>query len=542
MHRMSLIRLGLGLILILCLRWEALVASNSYPEIGDEIRSLKVWPEGDSIERISDGEVLILDFFAHWCGPCLTVSQELSQWEKESGIRVIPINVETRKPEKTIRFMEKAGIEKAYFDEDHSLSDKLGVYSLPLVALARVEDDRILILDWYETFPGVSSLAQRIDYHLTREQSGYASNKSDADQNRRPAKSYARNSSLDGEIARNSIGIEAVGTFERFSSSDIQIDNTLLATEWNGLQWVSAFSISRNRSAIDYTPSSRDLVGQGASRSESSDQVSLNLERIHNPRLSFLYSLSIYDGFTDFRSVWLDEFYRQQFEPVEGYQEGDPKGHSISLGGRYEYLPATALLEVVTGFQFDRISPAYEAAPFQPLTRGLSEVDTAFVRASSENLLSPRLRMKQQLQIADTTERDLRFSYQCDLNYAATESLTIKGSLGLTRESSAFDSRHLGVAIERNLAGGFLLSLAGRRYDDSGEIVDPLILSTAAPALETTQYGMGLSWSGERLAFKLLAGRYRSDYDALPPISFQFENLYQDRRWSVLRWSGSYAF
>ncbi len=539
---MSLTRLRLGLILILCLRWEALVASNSYPEIGDEIRSLKVWPEGDPIEKISDGEVVVLDFFAHWCGPCLGVSQALSQWEGDSSVRVIPINVEQRNPEKTIRFMEKAGLDEVYFDEDHSLSDKLGVFSLPLVALAKVEGDRILILDWFETFPGISHLAQRIEYHEAKERSGYASSKLETGQNQGLAKSYNRSDILDGEIVESSLDIQVIGAFERFSSSDIQISHTLVTAELDGSQWVNALSFSRNRSAIDYAPSSSDLIGLDAFRSEASDQVSLDLERIHNPRLSSLYSFSAYDGYTDFRSVWLDEFYRQQFEPVEGYEESDPQGYSISLGSRYEYLPASALLEVVAGFQFDQISPAYEAAPFQPLTRGLSEVDTSFVRASSENLLSPRLRMKQQLQTADTTERALRYSYQVDINYAATESLTVKGSFGLTRESSTFDSNHLGVAIERNLAGGFLFSLSGRRYEDSGEIVDPLILSTAAPALETTRYGMGLSWSGERLAFKLLAGRYRSDYDAVPPISFQFENLYRDRRWDYFRCSGSYVF
>lgn len=343
--------------------------------------------------------------------------------------------------------------------------------------------------------------------------------------------------SLQGSSDNNASAI-----LQSLSSSDISIENALLS--WRGSQtnWNNSLSLSRNRSAIDYAPSSLDLVGNATNRSESLTSLSFETSYKHNEKLETKYSLNYYDGFSDYRSVWLDEFYRQQFEPVPGYEMANPHGYSASIGTRIEYIPTTARLDLNAGYQYDKISPAYEAIPFEPLQQGESQIETYFTSISSENLLTERLKVRFQLRLTNSTNRDLRAFFGLRAHYAIKENWALKTDLGSTRESTEFDSKQIGLAVERNLTGNLVAGLIARYYEDSGEISDPTILSTAAPELSTKLQAFNLSWTGDQLSFHLMAGRYQTDYGPLPDISFQFENLYRDRDWDLLRLSSKYAF
>ena len=76
-------------------------------------------------------------------------------------------------------------------------------------------------------------------------------------------------------------------------------------------------------------------------------------------RWTLLGSGGLYDGFADYRSRWLDEYYRQQFSTIPGYQKADPKGFNVSAGLRWEYAPTTAFLQVEGGYLWDQIAPGY---------------------------------------------------------------------------------------------------------------------------------------------------------------------------------------
>lgn len=329
---------------------------------------------------------------------------------------------------------------------------------------------------------------------------------------------------------------------QSLASSDISIDNALFS--WNGSpsNWKHSLSLSRNQSKIDYTPSSLDLVGTTSQRSEASTSLGFETSYQHNDKLETQYSLNYYEGFSDYRSVWLDEFYRQQFEPVPGYEIADPHGYSASLGTRIEYIPTTARLDLNAGFQYDKVAPAYEAAPFEPLQQGVSKVETYFASISSENLLTERLKIRFQLRLTNSTNRDLRAFFGLRAHYAAGDNWVLKADLGSTRESTEFDSEHIAFALERNVFPNLVAGLLARYYEDSGEISDPTILSTAAPELSTKLHALTLSWTGDRLSLHLMAGRYQTDYGGLPDISFQFENLYRNRNWDLIRISSNFTF
>lgn len=50
--------------------------------------------EAEFEQEISSGKVLV-DFYADWCGPCQMLSPVIEQLEKESGIKVIKIDVDS---------------------------------------------------------------------------------------------------------------------------------------------------------------------------------------------------------------------------------------------------------------------------------------------------------------------------------------------------------------------------------------------------------------------------------------------------------------
>ncbi len=333
-----------------------------------------------------------------------------------------------------------------------------------------------------------------------------------------------------------------VAAFEKLQSDDISFQSAWATWETKGASWTGSATLSGTRSSIQYTPSDSDLIGVPQLRSENSNSLSAFFQQELNPKFQSEYSVSYYTGYTNYRSIWLDEFYRQQFEPVTGYRKADPHGYGASIGSRIEYIPANAILSIKLGYQFDEIAPAYEAAPFEDLKRGLSKVDTYFANVASENVVSERLKIKQQLSLTDSTSRSLRASYSIRAHFAPVASWVIKGELGRVEEASTFDSNHIGVAIERDLGERFTVGIVGRRYQDSGEISDPSILSTAAPNLDSRLVALTGSWRGERFAAHFLIGDFQSDYGPVPEISFQFENLYKDRSWDLIRCSGSITF
>lgn len=50
--------------------------------------------EAEFEQEVANGKVLI-DFYADWCGPCQMLSPVIEQLEKETGIKVIKIDVDS---------------------------------------------------------------------------------------------------------------------------------------------------------------------------------------------------------------------------------------------------------------------------------------------------------------------------------------------------------------------------------------------------------------------------------------------------------------
>ena len=146
--------------------------------------------------------------------------------------------------------------------------------------------------------------------------------------------------------------------------------------------------------------------------------------------------------------MWINNYYRQQYNnpnlpPIPpGYTEADPKGWNVAAGFRWEYRPEAGFLEVRAGYALDVVAPGYEldtSLP-EPLIRGEDRLYTPSLKLSFENVLGTRWRLLNEMQLSDTTERELRFSWQGSLNFAPRDRWVLRSYVGYTTEQPKFEA------------------------------------------------------------------------------------------------------
>jgi len=238
-----------------------------------------------------------------------------------------------------------------------------------------------------------------------------------------------------------------------------------------------------------------------------------------------------YLGYTDYRSLWLNEYYRQRFGPLIGYREAHPAGWNASAGGRWAARPGDRFLQWDVLWQGDTVAPAYEKFPFQPLIRRQDHLDTRGFRLGGEGILGRRLRGLVEGQVLWTTERRPRLSLRQSLNWAVDEAWVARFTTAMTLESPRYVSGSAGVLVERELPLGWFVGIDLRYYHDNGQLNQSLPESTASPGLRTIQTAMVARWQGETWGVKASIGPYLNDYDEVTSKLNPFVHLYRDRTW-----------
>src|SRR5262249_10296413 len=204
--------------------------------------------------------------------------------------------------------------------------------------------------------------------------------------------------------------------------------------------------------------------------------------------------------------VWIDNYYRQQYGNPNfptippGYKEPDPSGWNVAGGVRWEYRPAVGFVELRAGYNRDVVAPGYvldTSRPVNPLVRGEDTLKTPSLKLSFENVLGSRWRVLNEVQISDTTERELRVSWQGSVNFAPAERWVLRGYGGYTTEAPKFETWWLGTTVEFELSSHCTLLTELHYYHDTGEVLDPLVLTSAAPGLDSYSGSLGarFSWS-----------------------------------------------
>lgn len=297
------------------------------------------------------------------------------------------------------------------------------------------------------------------------------------------------------------------------------------------VEWAASVALATY--GVDYAPASFDFLGRSTrlETTRASGQIEGRFRISETATL--LASGGAYHGFTDYRSLWLDEYYRQQFSPLPGYVEADPRGENGSIGFRWEYLPASGYFQADISFLHDAIAPGYEI-DFTGLMRGREDLASVVYHLGSENILTRRIRIQNDIRLTDTTDRELRFAYLGGINVALGERWVVRANVGFTHEEPTFRAVFSGLTVEVEPAKGWLISLSGRYYTDTGEIENALF-SAAAPGVDTWQVGLGVRRVWGRHSLKLFGAPYFTRYEPFGIGTAFFQNLYKSRDWGLIQ-------
>ena len=252
-------------------------------------------------------------------------------------------------------------------------------------------------------------------------------------------------------------------------SSDIVLweSGARFEQERSRLRWDAAFTHSSyDADYRRFRPF--DLFGFDQSLHEDRYAGQATLRPQLTDALTLIFSGGAYDGFQDYRRVWIDNYYRQQYSRpgrprVPGYQAADPMGWNAAGGCRWEYWPARGFLEVRGGYNADVVAPGYvlDFARTPPLTRGRDTLRTASLKVSCENVLGGRWRMLHELQAGRTTEREARLSWQGTIHFAPGARWVLRGYGGYTREAPQFEAGWLGAGVEFEVTRHVTLRTSG---------------------------------------------------------------------------------
>jgi hypothetical protein len=176
------------------------------------------------------------------------------------------------------------------------------------------------------------------------------------------------------------------------------------------------------------------------------------------------------------------------------------------------------------------------------LIRGRENLDTVSLNASSENVLTRRMRVLNEFSFAKTTARELRFSYQGSLNLALGERWVLRTYGGVATEAPRFDAHFVGSTLEYEAFPNTLVSVTGRYYSDTGEIENSLPVTSAAPPLRSWAVAVGLRYTLGRSSFKIHVGPFWTDYKPQGGIGEEFTYLYRDRSWGLAQFVYSVQF
>jgi len=313
-------------------------------------------------------------------------------------------------------------------------------------------------------------------------------------------------------------------------ASDVWLLDSELNARWRNSQREVSVVAGLADLHLDYVPSPWDLTAtfQKLEASRNSEQVTWR-EGLITP-WRWTVSGGGYVGYTDYRSMWLNEYYRQIFSGVPGYREANPRGLNASLGTTYEYLPMSGLISCSVGWNSDEVAPAYDKLIGVPLQRGLSHYETWRFGLGSEHVLNPSLRFKQDTAAILTTKRACRYTYRGDALWSITDSWATRVYLEGSLEGK-FESAAASVALEHDWNARWFAGISTRAYRDNGQIVDPSIVSGDAPPSETLLMQLTLRYAGANASWRLAVGPYLTRYAAPTAKTLRFTTLYRDRDW-----------
>ena len=285
---------------------------------------------------------------------------------------------------------------------------------------------------------------------------------------------------------------------------------------------------------VDYEP---QIFGRDIDLSEDTERYAIDGSLALGSQWSVNGAAGYYEGFTNYRSLWISEYFGQLFGGLDDNLAPMPKGSNFSLGAKWEYMPVVATISLTAGYSKDTIAPGYEFGA-NGLVSGRRNLYTKTLQLQAENVITPRLVVQNTAQHTDTTNREKRWAMRTSVNCAITDSCFFRLQGGFSLERPNFDAVYGGASLEFEFTDGWFFRLNSRYYIDTGEIENGLSgFTSSAPPLETFELGAGLRWQGVHGALNLYTAYYQTEYESLGEDNAFLQNLYNDRRWGIVQLS-----
>ncbi len=498
------------------------------------------------------GQIVVLDFFNANCGECVRLSWDLETgvqeyYEDRSGnphgiaVQVIAVNSLPYEQEDMAVFLRKTELGMVLDDPECDLLLRYGGTGLPFLVIidaTGTESNAAApqVVFRQAKYDGLKKVRDVIDA-ITGVTEPTAPDTKD-------------NTTSGYDLSLENLEMEQRYTHETTLDAAAMIASDILVMELQTGYRLERPSADFNL-ALSYRPTWMDFKSEhlGLKRDTRLEEDFLGVQGGVSYDLIESLKLSVdgggYDGFQTYRDLWMDEYYRLKAGDrnpggLAGYRSAHPWGYNVSSGLRWEYLPDAGFVDANISYQYDKISPDYEAGP--PLVRLRDTYHTRSGHLSFENVLTRRIRTLVEGRIDDTTDRDPRFSLQGALNYAVAENWVMRLAAGGARENPDFTAKSVSVAIERDWRGTWFVGVFGRYYEDTGEIENGIANYNAAPPLETYQVGLGVRRQGNRSVCKFDIGPCFSRYEADSRRNTDLDQLYKDRDWLLLQVALQYEF
>ena len=282
-------------------------------------------------------------------------------------------------------------------------------------------------------------------------------------------------------------------------SDDIRVQRYSAAYEAEAGDLTFGASFGYLTHFIDYNPNG---TTNPLTRTEETFQGSLSLGYAWNDSLTSSISFSGYEGFTDYRSLWISEFFRQSFELFPQYEEADPYGFAISFGNSWEFANGVDRISLDLGYSRDRIAPGWEIGGlrFNEAESTDDILETFSGSLTVENYVTSTIKTQQTVRLSQVTDRELRTQLRTNWAWAPLD-----------------------------------------LYTDSGEITTSNF-NTAAPALDSNEISASLLWTNGTHSLRGTVGFYQTDFEPSGVENIEFANLYRDRDFFALRGAYSLTF
>jgi hypothetical protein len=248
-----------------------------------------------------------------------------------------------------------------------------------------------------------------------------------------------------------------------------------------------------------------------------------------------------YEGFADYRSIWIAEFYKQFFGAFDGYYSPEPRGYAFGLTTKWDYQPGAGFVSLSLDYGRDEIAPGWSFNPFI----GAPEADKEVLHTISANLrleqaVTGWLKTEAEVYVRKITDREPRFGIRHSWA-AAAGPVALRLTGGYTEESPSFEALYGSAVLEWKMTKQWLFHVGYRVYEDTGEI-QAAGFNALAPAVRTSELFAGLLWERSNISVSLGVGRLKTDYDPLSEDNEFFGNLYRDRDWMTFRAAVSVKF